>query len=325
MEVFSNIFQIQIPMLNNPFNFINSYLIKTNDGSALIDTGWNTRQSFHALQQQMDEAGVSFSDLKFIIITHAHPDHYGLVKQLEKVTSATLIIHELEQKTLPPAGQDFSQVHQELLSWWQVNGVPDGEYAALDKGLLSSLGMTRSEMKLKTVRGGEHLAIGDFILEILWTPGHTPGHVCLFNRSRGILFSGDHILEKITSNISMVGLDYPNPLGDYLNSLAGMDSLPVRLTLPAHGKSFDHFQHRIKEIEFHHEQRAKEIFKLLNGDRNSAYTISSLATWYAPWNKLTSFEKLLAVNETIAHLEMLASRGLVGKSAVNGHFLYSAS
>src|SRR5512133_3438704 len=100
MEVLPNVHQLRIPIPDNPLGFINAYLVKADEGSLLIDTGWNSDEAFEALQGQLAEAGVTFKDLKYIAITHVHPDHYGLVGRVEKHTQAKLILHEAERSLL---------------------------------------------------------------------------------------------------------------------------------------------------------------------------------------------------------------------------------
>src|SRR5690242_11596456 len=102
MEVLPGVHRLKVPIPGNPLGYINTYLIRSDEGSLLIDTGWNTDEAFAALAIQFAEAGVSFADLRYIIITHVHPDHYGLVGRLTQHTNAELVLHEREQVLLQP-------------------------------------------------------------------------------------------------------------------------------------------------------------------------------------------------------------------------------
>lgn len=325
MEILPNIHQLKIPIPDNPMGFLNAYLVKSAEGSLLIDTGWNTDASFEALNRQLAEAGVTLADLKYILITHVHPDHYGLVGRVEKHTPAKLIIHEIERSLLYSRYVDFKALLEEMDCWLEVNGVPADDRPSLQLASMEILGLIQVAMPDQLVHGGEHIIIGDFDLELIWTPGHSPGHLCLFDRSRGLLFSGDHILEKTTPNVSMNSQTISNPLVNYLNSLRQIAQLPVELVLPAHGEPFTGFHHRLKEIEVHHEVRLSEMLAMFDGAPKTAYDIAIDTTWFLPWNELPSFSKRMAVTETLSHLELLLARGRLTKSMENGTFRYAAA
>jgi glyoxylase-like metal-dependent hydrolase (beta-lactamase superfamily II) len=325
MEVLPNIYQLRIPIPDNPLGFINAYLVKTTDGCLLIDTGWNTDQAFEALSQQLAEAGVTFEDLKYIAITHVHPDHYGLVGRVEKFTRAKLIIHQLERSLLVSRYVSYDGLLEEMDRWLEINGVPSDDRPALQLASMEILGLVEVAMPDQVVHGGEHLCLGDFDLEIIWTPGHSPGHICLYDRSRKVLFSGDHILEKTTPNVSMNSQTISNPLVDYLNSLHQIAHYSVEVILPAHGKPFNGFQERLLEIEHHHEVRLNEMLAMFNGEQKTAYHIATDTTWFMPWEQLPPFSKRMAVTETLSHLELLLARGLLTKTMENGIVWYSAA
>ncbi|HVP21570.1 MAG TPA: MBL fold metallo-hydrolase [Anaerolineaceae bacterium] len=325
MEVFPGVYQLKIPIPNNPLGFINAYLVKTPEGSLLIDTGWNTDQSFEALEQQLAEAGVTFDNLKYIAITHIHPDHYGLVGRLAKYTKARLIIHEIERSLLYSRYVNYDDLLNEMDQWLKINGVPSSDRPKLRMASLEILGMVEVAMPDQVVHGGEHITLGDFDLEIVWTPGHSPGHICLYDRARKVLFSGDHILQKTTPNVSMNSQSIGNPLVDYLNSLHQISKLPVDLVLPAHGQTFNHLPERLKELQHHHETRMNEIVAAFNGEPKTAYTIASSVTWYVPWQQLEPFSKRMAVTETLAHLELLLARGVLTKTMQDGFAWYSVA
>lgn len=325
MEILPNIHLLKIPIPDNPLGFINAYLVKSSDGSLLIDTGWNTDQSFEALTRQLAEAGVTLSDLKYIVITHVHPDHYGLVGRLAKLTPAKLIIHEIERALLYSRYVDFKPLLEEMDCWLEINGVPAEERPKLQLASMEILGLVQVAMPDQLVHGGEHLRFGELDLEIIWTPGHSPGHICLFDRARGLFFSGDHILEKTTPNVSMNSQTITNPLVNYLNSLRQIAKLPVELVLPSHGEPFTGFQARVKEIETHHENRLKEMLAMFDDGPKTAYEIATHTTWFLPWNELPSFSKRMAVTETLSHLELLLARAQLTKTNQNGIVRYAAA
>ena len=324
MEVLPNVHQLRIPIPDNPLGFINAYLVKSDEGSLLIDTGWNTDEAFEALEQQLAEARVTFKDLKYIAITHVHPDHYGLVGRVEKHTQAKLILHEAERSLLYSRYVNYDPLLNDMDQWLEINGVPARDRPRMKMASMEILGLVEVAMPDQIVHGGEHLVIGNYDLEIIWTPGHSPGHICLYDRARKVLFSGDHVLEKTTPNVSMNSQSVSNPLVNYINSLNQVAKLPVDLILPAHGKPFDHFQDRVKEIEHHHEARLKEMLGLFNNRKQkTAYEIATGTTWFLPWEKLPAFSKRMAVTETLSHLELLLARGALSKTMQDGIVWYA--
>ena len=323
MEVAPGIYQLKIPIPNNPLGFINSYLVISGQESLLIDTGWNTDEAFESLNQQLAEAGVKLGDLKYIAITHIHPDHYGLVGRLERQSKAALVIHEIERNLLPSRYVHYEDLMEEMDRWLAINGVPPEDRSSLNRASIEILGLVDVAMPDLTVHGGEHLLLGDLDLEILWTPGHSAGHICLYERSRKWLFSGDHILPKITPNISMNSQSIGNPLVDYLNSLRQMEQLTTDLVMPGHGAVFTNLAGRIKEIEQHHEKRLGEIMESFQGISKTAYQIAIDISWFLPFNKLAPFSKRMAITETLAHLELLLAQGRLIKTEQDGIIWYA--
>ena len=162
---------------------------------------------------------------------------------------------------------------------------------------------------------------------MIWTPGHAPGHLCLYEKRRGLLFSGDHVLNDISPNISISPDLARNPLGDYLNSLEKVARLSVQLVLPSHGSPFPDLNRRVTELTEHHEQRLRTILSVMGDEPKTAYQIAEAIPWSAPgtrWESLAPFQKYLAVMETLAHLELLLTRGELVKLVEDGLVTFSS-
>jgi glyoxylase-like metal-dependent hydrolase (beta-lactamase superfamily II) len=161
------------------------------------------------------------------------------------------------------------------------------------------------------LNGDETITSGIFNLKVIWTPGHSPGHICLYEPLHKLLFSGDHILPVITPNISLSPHSDGNPLGDYLKSLFTVKNLAAALVLPAHENVFSNLSERVDEILHHHKMRSAEILKVLNHNEMTAYQISNLVTWMPEqagvnFIDLMPIAKLAAVSETLAHLKAMS-------------------
>lgn len=174
---------------------------------------------------------------------------------------------------------------------------------------------------------GQEVTVGDYRLQVIWTPGHSPGHVCLYEPNLKILISGDHVLPTITPHVSQF-MANANPLEDYLKSLEKLENLNVKVILPAHEKSFTNLHERVKQLKNHHEQRLKEILNHLSKESLSPYNLASRVHWnisYKSWDSFPPFQNYLALGETLSHLTFLEKRGLVRKVISDKKILYEIS
>jgi glyoxylase-like metal-dependent hydrolase (beta-lactamase superfamily II) len=164
----------------------------------------------------------------------------------------------------------------------------------------------------EAISDGETINLEAINLEAIWTPGHSRDHLCLFNRDKHILFSGDHILPNITSHISHHTYNEGDPLGDYLKSLDKVKNLPANTVLPGHERTFHNLLARVSDLEAHHERRCEEILSSLRKGARTVFEVSSIVSWDSqPWEKMSFWTKRMAAAETYAHLVYLKNREIV--------------
>jgi len=207
------------------------------------------------------------------------------------------------------------------------HGVPELDIPALQSASMPALKFVTLTMPDEPLYGGEILNTGLYSLEVIWTPGHSPGHICLYEPQNQLLFAGDHVLPQITPNVSYHVQSGDNPLGDYLYALQKLQNLPVTKVLPAHEHVFADLPGRIKEIFRHHDNRKEEMRRLIQEKPSGAYEISSQTTWDIPgltWEQFSSQLRRGAATETIAHLEYMRREGTVTRIDEDGLFLYRA-
>jgi glyoxylase-like metal-dependent hydrolase (beta-lactamase superfamily II) len=176
---------------------------------------------------------------------------------------------------------------------------------------------------------GDVISNGSFELEVLWTPGHSPGHICLYERHKRFILTGDHVLYDTTPHISFNPQSGDNPLGDYVSSLKKLERLKVHFSFPGHGPVFNALGLRIEKILQHHEQRKEAIMRSLHSGLKKAYEIAQQIPWMVDeggvaFQDLGVWDKRMAVTETIAHLKLLIEEGRVGNVDMDGAFLYLA-
>ena len=328
-EVIPGIHRFKLPLPAKRFSteYVNTYLVRGNNGYLLVDTGWNTSEAFASLQKQMAEIGIDFKDITQIVITHIHPDHYGLSGRLKQMSHAKLILHHLDKKLIKSRYINMDKLLRQINQWLQSNGAPNNE---LDELRTASVRMSQFVATVSpdiTLRDGEIITNGLFSFKALWTPGHSPGHICLYEPNRKILISGDHVLTTITPNVGLHPQSSENPLGDYINSLNRLKQLDVDLVLPGHEELFTDLRTRVDETLQHHEDRNLEILKSITADPKTAYQIAREISWKtgkgdAGWQSLPPLHKRMAILEILAHLKTMVIDGRVDKSSRNGIIFY---
>jgi glyoxylase-like metal-dependent hydrolase (beta-lactamase superfamily II) len=158
--------------------------------------------------------------------------------------------------------------------------------------------------------GAESLQMGRRNLRVEWTPGHSPGHICLYDRQDKLLFAGDHMLPELSPNIGLHPQSTPDPLHEYLDGLRRLAAYEPELILPAHGRPFTGAPARVRVLEAHHRRRLDQIVEIVGTGKESGWEVA-LELW-GPRENL--YEKRLALQEALAHLQALAVDGRVTKS-----------
>jgi glyoxylase-like metal-dependent hydrolase (beta-lactamase superfamily II) len=329
-KIAPGIYQIQIPLATSliaDLSPMNAYLIEGRSGWVLIDTGWNTPIAQRALDSAFESLGLTFKDISSIIITHSHPDHMGQAGRIKQLSPKTqIMMHHLESALMKSRYINSRESDEKMSALLREHGLPEGDFELSGSFAMPALEFVNSAPPDEVFYGGEILPAGLYNTEVIWTPGHSSGHICLYEPENRILFSGDHILPSITPNISYYTGSGDNPLGDYHCSLNKLINLPVTLVCPGHENSFADLKSRIEAILEHHRQRESEIQKAIDGQSRSAYQIARLISWNLPgqkWEQFPPMQKRLAITETISHLEHLRWQGKLRKFTRNNQFFYS--
>jgi len=322
-EVFPNIFLIKVPLPYSPLGHLNSYLIRSKDKRLLIDTGLNFPQAFQSLCRGLSEAGTKPEELTEILLTHFHVDHVGLIPRFKEVSkSIRLLIHRVEADASKFMLRDFEDYKEHMETFLTSNGAPTSIAKNLQRfhpAFFTPQAYQELAMEALPVEDDQEISVGDYNFQVLWTPGHSPGHICLYEPSLRTLISGDHLLPTITPHIAQF-MENMDPLTDYLNSLERIEKLDVEVVLPAHEETFTNHRERIKQLRDHHEQRLMEILNGLKAGSLTAYTLASRVHWnvnYKSWDDFPTFQKYLALGETVAHLNLLEQKGLVKRIKVS--------
>ena len=327
-QVLPNIFKIRVPLPRNPLRHINSYLVKSEDKNLLIDTGLNSPKSFQVLCESLSEAAIRLEQLDQILLTHFHVDHVGLIPRIKEISKdIELLIHPTEAELSKLMLEDFGSYRLKMENFLKTNGAPLSIAKRLQNfhpAFFTPQAYQELANATTLVNDGQEISIENYRFQVLWTPGHSPGHICLYEPSKKVLFSGDHLLPTITSHVAQF-MENMDPLTDYLKSLEKIEKLNVEVVFPAHEEAFTKHRERIKELKAHHRQRLTEIVGKLEKASSNAYMLASKLHWnvnYKLWEEFPPFQKYLAFGETLAHLKVLEKKNLVKGTKVDGIIFY---
>jgi glyoxylase-like metal-dependent hydrolase (beta-lactamase superfamily II) len=311
-EILPGLFRNKIPLPDSPLKYLNSYIIKDSQRSLIVDTGLNRKVCLEAMHNGLAALGIDLSQSD-IFITHLHADHFGLVSKL--VTDSTNILFSRPEKELMESWEGFGA----MVDYAARNGFPEKELeAALDKHPGAKYG-TDWVPELKVLDDGDRIDVGGYHFKCVATPGHTLGHICLYDQDKKILVAGDHILIDITPNIQCWS-DTANPLKDYLASLDKVHKLQIDLVLPGHRRLIDNPKARIEELKKHHAHRLDEVLTILKEGPMSAFQTASHMTWdinCEDWDQFPVAQKWFATGEAISHLRYLEEDGRVVRMMVD--------
>ncbi|OGO05336.1 MAG: hypothetical protein A2Y91_06030, partial [Chloroflexi bacterium RBG_13_54_8] len=326
MEIAPGIHLLKVPLPVSHLEFLNCYLVAGKPGWLMVDTGWYTRESLQAMEDGLHALGLDFTDIATIVVTHVHPDHFGLAGKIKQLSPRTrLVAHKWEWALIESRYIKFADLQHQMGILLKRHGVPESKLPAMEAASLPVIEFVSVTMPDDAVYGGETIQTGLYDLEVIWTPGHSSGHICLYEPRNRLLFSGDHILPQITPNVSYHVQSGDNPLGDFLYSLQKLQNLSVSQILPAHQEVFSNLPARINQIVQHHHRRKKEMLVLMQGLSRTAYELSCQVTWDIQdigWEDFPPQLQRIAITETIAHLEYMRWEGKVKRSEHAGLLLY---
>jgi len=317
-EILTNLYRVEIPLPKNPLKAINSYVVKNSERNLVVDTGWNQEEALNTMQTGLRELGVDITKTDFFI-THLHADHLGLVSSLATSTS-TIYFNQKD------ADWYNSGIHLDnFVNFARLNGFPEDE---LQEALYTHPGLKyRSQVHLAfhILREDDTINVGDYLFKCVETPGHTLGHMCLYEPHKKIFMAGDHILNDITPTIQLWSDEW-NPLKEYLTSLDKVYKFDIELVLPGHRGAFRNCKERIQELKYHHQKRLDEMISVLKKGSQNAFQIASQMTWdivYDSWDLFPITQKWFASGETISHLKYLEEKGVVQKETQGKKRVYS--
>jgi glyoxylase-like metal-dependent hydrolase (beta-lactamase superfamily II) len=311
------VWSITVPIPDNPLRYTLVYLLESDRGPVLVDTGWDDPTGREALAAGLAAAGHSLADVHGVLVTHHHPDHHGLSGHVREQSGAWIGMHGAEAAIVRALHSNSSgRWIGRMAELMRGSGVPQEHLDGL--GHFGSSGAPLADtLPDRELVHGEPAGVPGRGLRVMWTPGHTPGHVCLYldepDRPTRLL-SGDHLLPTISPVVSLYpenpGDEPADPLGDFLDSLERIAALAPQEVLPAHQYRFADAPGRVRALLDHHAVRLADLHTQLKHEPLTLWECAQRMHWNRPWEELNFVARHLALSEAAAHVRRLVKTGL---------------
>lgn len=295
-------FWLRLPL---PFalDHINVWLMESASGWTVVDTGIRSDE-VKGLWRELLDGVMSRRPLEQIVVTHFHPDHFGLAGWLQQQTDATVRMTEVEwQQGIKLKGDGDNALFNRQIDLYRQHGLEGSWCQRLEaRGNPYPRNVSFPPSKIDPLTDHGSVVIGEDRWQVIVVTGHAPGQAALYQPEKGLLIAGDQVLPRITPNVTLTA-DRPdgNPLGDYLGALKLLSILPDEtLVLPSHGLPFYGLRQRIREIEVHHQERFDQLTALCDQPRSAGELLEALFP-----RALDIHQIMFAMGEAISHLVFL--------------------
>jgi glyoxylase-like metal-dependent hydrolase (beta-lactamase superfamily II) len=304
------------PLEDGPLRSVNAYLFADDGGYTLVDSGVGSAEIWELFCAGLAGAGIEPRHIQRVLLTHSHHDHAGLAARLATVTGATVWIHERDLDYFNYRFVNTAQYQADLYRLLTTVGTPEDEAQTLAGSAGNVARVTPPFPSVERYRGGDVFSVGEYTLRVIWTPGHTPGHVCLCDAERGFVLCGDHVLPTVFPNVGMMPDSEVNPLPAYLDSMRSFAAADYRVALPGHGDQFD-IGRRAQQLLDHQLERQARVQEILAEGPLTPYEVAERVWQDAGPGRWASFQGYIrrnAIQTVIAHLELLCGQGKVARS-----------
>jgi glyoxylase-like metal-dependent hydrolase (beta-lactamase superfamily II) len=322
-----NRIEIPIPF---PIRSVNVYFIEDSIPT-LIDGGFHSKEGLALVENALREKGVRLSDIKRVLLTHGHLDHVGLAGRIQHSSGAEVYIHPRDTDKCIWNIETYAEKKKApFLRFFREGGLPENIVESISSQMDARFqSFFPGDFAVEDLEMDKKIAFDTFTLEVIHCPGHTRGSVCFFDRENKRFFSGDHLLEKITSNpvVELEARENGNgykSLSNYLNSLEVTAHLDIAQILPGHGSPFRGHRKRIQEIKKHHRSRRDEVLRALDSPSITRDGINLFEITMAVFPELRAWDIFLGMSEILGHLEMLEEARLIRSRMTGDQRMYRA-
>ena len=332
-EIDNNVirFKIDFPPFEG-LTFVCMYLLKIEGSNVLIDAGLHFTDWKKKFFAGLEEFDISVKNIDYCIVTHDHIDHIGLIKTLKrKNPDMQILMHKITHDLIrwgtdAKNNEEVEMMATELAERMIKFGISEEKGDRIIQFFSNWHKLINYRKPDRVLHDNDEILFDSNKLKVIWTPGHALGHICIFDTSNKYLFSGDHILSRITPHIGSFIMnpvlkneyDVTNILDYYLKSLDKIDNLNPKIIFPAHQDVIYNPHERISEIKKHHDNRLHEISSIIKNNPLTPFRISQIHFG----EDLSEINTFLAISEVISHLTYLEHQGKIERIEKNGKFLF---
>ncbi|WP_341161147.1 MBL fold metallo-hydrolase [Paenibacillus sp. FSL H7-0716] len=317
-----NILQVSVPM-DSPLRQVNSYILPDEDGRiTIIDPGPRSPETEKCWQAILQELGLSWKDVRDIVVTHHHPDHYGLAGWLQLQTGCKVWMTERAHAEAMLMWGSDTDINEVLPLYFIRHGMSEEWSSGIKAHLESFDAQVEPQPVVTYLNEVEPFRMGGREWQLIVTGGHAPGHVSLYHAGSGQMICGDAVLPQISPNVSLLPGSDPQPLQTFLQGLRELGSYPVSMAFPGHREPFTGFAHRVSSLLAHHEERLDAAAALLANGPLSGFAVCEILFR----SRVTTVHQMrFAMSETLAHLAELMRRERAVMIEADGAILFAAS
>ena len=304
-RVLAGVYRLRLPLPWPGVPHCNAWAVRAGDGMVLFDTGMHQPDSLAQLERALDMCDLRLEQVRLVVCTHAHSDHYGQAATIVARTGCELWLHPNHQHMTRMA-EDPEAVLDRRIEVARHSGVPEEPLR-----LWAAQRRTRESGIAGVIEPDRDLIAGVTIDSDLgaWsvheTPGHAPSHVCMFQPERRLLISGDHLLGRIS-----LYFDFgytPDPVGEFLHSLGVVEGLGARLCLPGHGRTFADVQAHINGNRALVRERLAAVLDAVDGRALTAFEVAP----HVYGDSLSGENAHWLLSKVLAYLTHLRTEGRV--------------
>lgn len=321
--VATGIIQVKIPL---PFSlkWVNSYIVMENNSFKVIDPGLKVDECIEKWNEVLMALNVTWEQCTAIILTHQHPDHFGLAGYIQQISGAPVYMtEEAYRYTQSLWGSGKQQYEADMIQLLQQHGTPNDIQTAILEHLREFEGRVQPMPQVTFFRPYEHIELAGMNWSLIPTLGHAYGGVMFYEKEQKLIICGDQVLPKITPHIGVIpGEDRP-VLSEFLYNLQEIAQYEVSLALPGHREPFTNFSERAHQIVAHHERRLEKLTLYIK-EVNEINAFQCCEWLFGTHLRNNAHNMRFALTETIAHLEELVRRNILKKITLNEVITYKS-
>ncbi|AIY03089.1 hypothetical protein ART_3490 [Arthrobacter sp. PAMC 25486] len=283
-----------------------SYVLHDGDECVVVDPGFDSDEGHRQLLSALAHLDIGPNEITGIVATHFHSDHLGMAARLARDSGAWIALGKNERRNISV----FEDAHEEsaldrarMLAW----GVPEARAAEAAMSPQGLLDLRRLPDPDRRLGDADILSVAGRNWRVMETPGHTPGHICLWDHDGELVLTGDHILPRISPNVSLEIRGDTDPLRNNIESLRRISGNDRYEACPAHEYRFQGVGGRARQLEVHIEERSREVLDVLSAGASTVHEVARQLTWSRGWESLGGLQFRLALSETAAHIRYLAT------------------